>query len=143
MKKYFLFVLVFIYVSCNNKQLLNDDIFITSLKSYYSSGNKTELERAYIVLKNNINDKDVLLEYDKKSVINTFMILKRYEELIILLKNQKFIDYNDKLTLNILNYIIEKKKGNEYTSFIKNNIKIIQDTLVKTPNDSLLYIDYF
>src|SRR5690606_7280776 len=83
------------------------------------------------------------LNYDKQSVVSAFMILKKYDELKMLINNQSNIDYNDKLILNLLDYILEKKSGNIKKEFIYNNIKLVQDTLVKSPKDSLLYIDYF
>lgn len=141
--KLIIFIISSIIISSCSKEVKKNDVFISSLQKYYSTNNRSELQAAYLELKPKINDKEALLNYDKQSVVSAFMILKKYDELKMLINNQSNIDYNDKLILNLLDYILEKKSGNIKKEFIYNNIKLVQDTLVKSPKDSLLYIDYF
>ena len=141
--KLIIFIISSIIISSCSKEVKKNDVFISSLQKYYSTNNRSELQAAYLELKPKINDKEALLNYDKQSVVSAFMILKKYDELKMLVNNQSNIDYNDKLILNLLDYILEKKSGNIKKEFIYNNIKLVQDTLVKSPKDSLLYIDYF
>lgn len=141
--KVIILIISSIIISSCSKEVKKNDVFINSLQKYYSTNNRSELQSAYLELKPKINNKEALLNYDKQSVVSTFMILKKYDELKMLINNQSNIDYNDKLILNLLDYILEKKSGNIKKEFIYNNIKLVQDTLVKSPKDSLLYIDYF
>src|SRR5690606_33503962 len=135
--KLIIFIISSIIISSCSKEVKKNDVFISSLQKYYSTNNRSELQAAYLELKPKINDKEALLNYDKQSVVSAFMILKKYDELKMLINNQSNIDYNDKLILNLLDYILEKKSGNIKKEFIYNNIKLVQDTLVKSPKDSL------
>lgn len=143
MKKIIFCFSIITILSCNKEQVVKKDVFSSALNVYYTNNNTHELDSLYLVLKKEINKKGLINQYNKSNVAIAFMILKKYDDLALLLKNQEKLSYNDQLTLNLLNFIIDKKAGNLNKSYINQNIKIIQDTLNKSKNDSLLYIDYF
>lgn len=143
MKYLILSLPILLLIACHNNKVTENDVFSASLNTYYVTHNKSDLQKAFIELKKDIDNQKYETQYDKKDIIAVLMILKEYDVLKTFLSNQQKTDYNSKLTLNLVNYIIERKQGKSNKKFIYSNIKTIQDTLAKSSKDSLLYVDYF
>ncbi|WP_306353297.1 hypothetical protein [Flavobacterium sp. '19STA2R22 D10 B1'] len=93
------------------------------------------------------NNKDYIKEglVGKNSlpIISLLLNLKKYNELEKLLINNNN-KYNRLNTLNTVRFLKLKDLDREKANFhIKKSIIMIQDTINKAPNDSLLYADYF
>lgn len=133
--------------SCVNRESLKEkeksDLISKSLISFYNSNETEVLYKTYSQLEKKYKNEELLLKFDKKEVINMFLILKKYSELKHILNTQKKLSYHDKLILNLIDYKIDKENGMMNNKYINNNIRLIQDTLRKSPKDSILYIDYF
>ncbi|GEM_PF-1687544 len=133
--------------SCVNRESLKEkeksDLISKSLISFYNSNETEVLYKTYSQLEKKYKNEELLLKFDKKEVINMFLILKKYSELKHILNTQKKLSYHDKLILNLIDYKIDKENGIMNNKYINNNIRLIQDTLRKSPKDSILYIDYF
>lgn len=142
-------VLIFFILasSCVNRESLKEkeksDLISKSLISFYNSNETEVLYKTYSQLEKKYKNEELLLKFDKKEVINMFLILKKYSELKHILNTQKKLSYHDKLILNLIDYKIDKENGIMNNKYINNNIRLIQDTLRKSPKDSILYIDYF
>jgi len=142
-------VLIFFILasSCVNRESLKEkeksDLISKSLISFYNSNEAEVLYKTYSQLEKKYKNEELLLKFDKKEVINMFLILKKYSELKHILNTQKKLSYHDKLILNLIDYKIDKENGMMNNKYINNNIRLIQDTLRKSPKDSILYIDYF
>lgn len=142
----FLFVL-----SCVNKgkSITNEELNTLLNKTttqYFQTKDKKYLDVAYDQLKYNRDFKvKGLSGKNSLPIVSLLLNLKKYDELEILLANNKTINkYNRLNTLNIVRFLknkhINKVKADSY---IYENIQRINDSLNKIPQDSLIYADYF
>lgn len=148
MNKY-LILLILIFISCQNrtdnykkfKLSLNE-----CLTNYYVTNDKKYLLEGYNILqKNNDFKQNGITKYNQDIVIPILFSFKKYDELEELLVNNKTVNkYTSTNTLNMVRALkyskVNKSKSNTY---IYESIKMIQDSIKKAPNDSLLYADYF
>lgn len=149
--KYFILIFFLTISNCESKkkgvsdsELMN--ILNTNIIKYHETQNKKFLDTAYVKLNQNTNYKKFELTNPNLQLsISLLLNMKKYDELKKLLESTKYLnEYNRITILNTVKYLIfkdtDRRKAN---SFIKNNIKIINDSLNKKPKDSLLYADYF
>lgn len=152
-KSIFLFYIIgLLFSSCKNnaQSTVSDDemdrIINTAVYQFFETNDRKYLEEAYDTLQSNQTfRKDGLTKKNSLAIISLLMNLKKFEELEKLLTINRSIDaYNRKTTLNITKFYNSYGKDKERAlSYIKENIKLITDSIKQSPKDSLLYGDYF
>jgi hypothetical protein len=142
--------LLFVLSCANtNKNITNEELNALLNKNtmqYFQTKDRKYLVTAYEELKYNKDFKEQGLSgKNSLPIISLFLNLKKYDELEVLLtKNNTINKYNRLNTLNTVKFLKSKSKNKvKANSYIYENIKRINDTLNKTPQDSLLYADYF
>lgn len=128
----------------DNKELLN--ILNLNTIQYFETNNQEYLQSAYEKLNQNKDYRNKgLTSENSKLVISLLLNLKKYDELEKLLEKDITLNkYNRIITLNTVKYLKYSKENKEKAnSYIKENIAMINDSLNKKPQDSLLYGDYF
>jgi len=149
--KILIIIILFFLSSCTNKKqnISNKELSALLNKSfsqYYETKDEKYLVEAYKSLKNNQDFNEKGLDGGNSfSIIRLLFGLKKYKELDSLLtKSTALDDYHRLNTLNIVKFLEFKnnnqKKANTY---IYENIKRINDSLNKQPQDSLIFGDYF
>ena len=149
--RYCLLIFVALAFSCaNQKKRISDEqlnlLLNKNLLKYYETNNKKTLIKAYkkLSLNDHFNEK-VLTGENSLPIISLMLILKKYDELERLLEtNKTFAEYNRTNTLNIVRYLrLRDNDSDKAFYYIDKNITMIKDSLIKSPQDSLLYADYF
>lgn len=145
-----LIVFSFFITSCNGQQDISNqelnNILNHSLTEYYVKKDNKILEKAYQNLQRNKDFREHgLVNGISFSTITVLMNLKKYDELEKLLVDNKILNqYNKQTILNTVRFLKyspkDKQKGESY---MQENLKLAQDTIKKSPKDSLLYGDYF
>jgi hypothetical protein len=142
-------IICVILFSCNKKDNLKD---ANSLKTanqylieYYKTKNQKYLEKSYKSLNESELYKEKGITKDNKElVLPLLMYLKKYDEIDALLQKDTLLDkYQKEITLNLVKSLIHQKDQKLSKKYIHKNINLIQNKITSTPNDSLLYTQYF
>ncbi|OUL63584.1 hypothetical protein [Flavobacterium sp. AJR] len=138
-----------ILLSCNKKDNLNDTnslkIANQYLTEYYKTKNQKFLEKSYKSLNENTVYKEEGITNDNKElVLPLLMYMKKYDELEKLLQEDTILDkYQKEITSNLIKSLNNQKDMELSKKYIYKNIDLIQNKITSTPNDSLLYTQYF
>jgi hypothetical protein len=138
-----------ILVSCNKKDNLNDTnslkIANQYLTEYYKTKNQKFLEKSYKSLnENTIYKEEGITNDNKELVLPLLMYMKKYDELEKLLQEDTILDkYQKEITSNLIKSLNNQKDMELSKKYIYKNIDLIQNKITSTPNDSLLYTQYF
>lgn len=150
--KIFSILIVFLnLVNCSNKEQnkehsnMSDKAISDLILNYNNSGNIKYLEEAYLILNNNEFKKNGLTKNNHRDIISILFNLKKYDELESLLSPFEEMNHFEKIKLlnTIRGLNVEKYNPFETVNFFYENINLINDSIQKSPNDSLLYVDYF
>ncbi|PQL95009.1 hypothetical protein [Apibacter adventoris] len=156
-KKIGILILILTCVSCQNKisNQGSDEITLKNarkyLNEYFTLSEEQEkkelLSKSYKELNKNEDFKKNGLTKSNFSLAITILIyMKKYDDLErLLLKARNIPDsYNNTIVLNYVKYLKYYKKDKILSEgFIRNNVSLIHQQIGKTPEDSLLYFDYF
>ncbi|KIC01577.1 hypothetical protein [Flavobacterium sp. JRM] len=138
-----------ILLSCNKKDNLNDTnslkIANQYLTEYYKTKNQKFLEKSYKSLnENTIYKEEGITNDNKELVLPLLMYMKKYDELEKLLQEDTILDkYQKEITSNLIKSLNNQKDMELSKKYIYKNIDLIQNKITSTPNDSLLYTQYF
>ncbi|MFT7251065.1 MAG: hypothetical protein ACI9FW_000784 [Flavobacterium sp.] len=146
-----IFFICFITISCSHKNndVNNEELNILINKAsmkYFQTKNKEYLDSVYKNLKFNKDFRELGLSgKNALPIITVLMNLKKYDELEKLLKSNKSINkYNRLNTLNIVKFFNYYNQDSVVAKkYLYKNIERYNDSLKKTPQDSLIYVDYF
>lgn len=151
MKNILIYTTILLFLSCNrNSDMITNEklniLLSENISKYHKTKDKKYLIFVYEKLSKNDDFKNHgLVGKNSLPIISLLLNLKKYDELEKLLANNTAINkYNRINTLNTVKYLKFKNNNIEKAnSYIKESTKMIIDSLQKSPNDSLLYADYF
>jgi hypothetical protein len=146
-----IYISFLILFSCSNieKEITNEQLntlLVESNTKYFETKDKKHLLNVYEQLKLNEDFREEGLSgKNSLSIISLLLNLEKYNELEnLLVENKSINNFNRLNILNTVRFLKNKDKNRlKANSYIYENIKIINDSLNKSPQDSLLYADYF
>ena len=148
--KYKILILVFLINACSNKEYISDrrlfDILHTNFEKYSQTKEEKFLTIAFDSLKKNKKfNQGIFPKSSGQWIIPILFNLKKYKKLEELLQNDKNLNnYYKTNTIKLVKYLRLKNKNKEKAkTYMKESVKMINDSLLKFPNDSLKYFDLF
>lgn len=152
LKIFFILISFLVLYGCQEKTNNKTDFTSTDkslselIFTYNTTGDIKYLEQGYVILQNDKEfNKSGLTQDNYLNVIQVLFNLKRYSELESLLSSFDQMNHFERITLlnTIKGLNVDKYDPFETVNFFYQNIDLINDTIKKSPNDSLLYVNYF
>ena len=133
-------IVLFLLLSCTNNKNKRDSV---SSELDVVHKEKYMMNNLYDSILNESKGGKMFLKFNKRDVIDLMIRLEEYDELAKLLSEDNNVDYVDFLTANKVKYLLSVRNGETKEEFIHKSLERIRDSISKSPNDYVLFLDYF